>query len=112
MSENHIVIRTKEARFFGDVIVLEKESGIKVWDHQDALSNVAVDNGTAYFLTEDMKLLGIEISTGNILVEATIQPKAIDSTNNVYQLTVSHDIVVVYFDGGNQLTAFQVSFAD
>ena len=110
LSDNYIIIRTREARSLGTTIALNQKTGEIVWEHSNILSNVVVDQQIVYFLTEDMQLIGADIHTGDVLVSASFSPnEAVDSVNNVYQIAAEDGKVVIYFGGTHQLSAYDFS---
>ncbi|KAA3663141.1 MAG: hypothetical protein DWQ04_11555 [Chloroflexi bacterium] len=107
-SDQHIILRTDKAQFLGTAIALGKDTGEIIWEYPDVLTNIAVDNFVAYFLTADMRLVGIDIETGSTLLNIDFEPnEALDAVNNVYQITAINDIIVVYFGGTKQLSAYR-----
>lgn len=109
LSDNYIIIRTNAARFLGSVSALNRETGEIIWEHSKVLSNVVVAQQRVYFLTQDMQLIGTDIDTGDVLISASFSPnEAVDSVNNVYQITVDNNRIVIYFGGTHELSAFNI----
>lgn len=110
ISDDHIVLRTNEVRFLGTGLSVNEASGQIIWEYSNILSNIAVDDSVAYFLTEDMQLVGKDIRNGQVLFNINFEPnEAVSPENNVYQIAANNNIVVIYFGGANQLSAFRIS---
>ena len=104
--EHGIIVQTGLDSIFS----LNPSTGEILWGHENVISNTATDGTNVYFLTDEAKLLAIDIETGVISGEVQFLPKSIAHIQNrVFRVTASEDYLVVYFGDSNELFAFQIN---
>lgn len=109
LTESVIVARSGDTKFLGTVFAVDNATGDLIWEYKDVLSNVTVDSSTAFFLTSDIKLIAIDIETGEILDQMVFTSNLIqDGTSDIhYFVAASNNIVLVYLGDSQQLFAFR-----
>ncbi len=108
LTKNAIVARVGEARFSGIVFAVDRTTGNLLWHYEDVLSNVAVTDSIAFFLTDDVQLVAVDVSSGRVVGEVNFTPDRIDDpVNTPFHVASSDGIAVVYFGDGRQLFAFR-----
>ena len=87
-----------------------------LWDLEipNIVSNIAIENNTIFFLTDDAALWSVNGKTGDPLATLTFESKnSVISLSNGYPfrhyIIASDDIVVVYLGDSHQLFAFHFS---
>ena len=111
LTNDVIVIRTRENHYEGHVLAIDKATGILIWEMSDALSNVVVTDSIAHYLTSDLLLRSVDINSGEIIGETDFTPsKAMDPVNNVYQIAADEAMIFIYFGGAHQLSAFYFDY--
>ncbi|WP_420641799.1 PQQ-binding-like beta-propeller repeat protein [Candidatus Leptofilum sp.] len=92
----------------GQLVAIDQVTGNILWKQENVASNIAVENGTAYFLTEGAQLLVADAKTGEILRKLVFSPAPLqDVSNHGFYVAVSDDILVVYFGDSQNLFAFR-----
>ncbi len=110
LTKNAIVARSGEARFSGTVFAVDQFTGNLLWQYEDVLSNVAVTDSTAFFLTKNVQLVAVDISNGKIVGKVSFTPDWVDDpVNSAFYVASNAGIVVVYFGDSRQLFAFRLS---
>lgn len=113
LTDTAVVLRTDVAYFPGKAVAIQRDSGNTIWEYTDVLSNVAVSESVAYFLTTDMKLLGVDVDTGVIFMEIDFSTDELSDSeivNNVFQVAANKFFLIVYFGDRHQLSAYRYSF--
>lgn len=94
---------------------LEATTSNLLWQTDDiAYGNVAVNNGVAYFLTNQTELLAINVRNGQTITSVQLVPdipqdQLSQRELSPFDVTVSGDIVAVYMGDSFQLFAFRFS---
>ncbi|GJM39891.1 MAG: hypothetical protein DHS20C20_01730 [Ardenticatenaceae bacterium] len=92
----------------GQLVALDQATGNILWKHANVASNIAVENGVVYFLTEDAQLLVADPRTGEILRKLVFSPAPLQNvSNHGFYVAVSGDILLVYFGDSQNLFALR-----
>lgn len=104
-----VLVRADSGDSFGQIKVLDRDTGEIVWEmlENNVISNVAVSDSTAFFLTFSAELIAIDVKTGQNV-------GSIQFTNGNIQLgedrgffvAANEGNVFVYFGDSRQLFAF------
>jgi outer membrane protein assembly factor BamB len=106
---NMLFIREGEGTLLGNVLALNRQTGDTVWEtDNNVVSNVAVSDSTAFFLTSSAELIAIDVETGQ-------KVGSLQFTNGETQLgedrgyfvAASGGNVLVDLGDGRQLFAFR-----
>lgn len=105
LAEGSLLLRTGET--FGQAISLDARTGQLLWEYEDVISNIAVANSAAFFLTRAGELLAVDIQSGAILAEVSFETaKFQDIERFGYYVAAWEDEVLVNLGDGRQLFAF------
>jgi outer membrane protein assembly factor BamB len=108
-----ILVRTGDV--LGNVYAIDRETGRVLWGFSsNVVSNIAVSDNNAYFLTVDSHLRVVNLQTGELIGEVVFAPslqelEPLDLANRKFYVAASEDIVAVYFGSSRQLFTFQLS---
>ncbi len=104
--KNMIIFRTGDE--FGTVYALNMNTGEQIWRHGNVMSNVAVSDSVAYFVTTEAQLSARDIASGDILASVAFQPAENLESNLAFPIGVaaSQNVVLVYFGGSRQMFGF------
>lgn len=96
---------------YSPITALRKDDGSVVWKfEQNVVSNIAIDNSNAYFVTENAQLVAVNSQTGEVLGIADFTPKFdknFDFVNTSIFIAAYDKVVALYFENTNQLTIMQ-----
>ncbi len=111
LTDKAIVARSGDTSFLGIAFAVDNSTGDLIWEFKDALSNVAISNYTAFFLTKDIQLIAVDIETGKILGQVDfISNQERDRTADIHHFVAAgYNIVLVYLGDSQQLFAFRFS---
>ena len=111
--------------FEGQLVSINKDSGEILWStpKPDSLlfsdrvvSNIAVDNGVLYYLSQDSQLRAINVIDGSLIDQVSFSPSLfeLDEHYNSHRFDVTADngIVAVHFGDSFQLFVFQFQQKD
>ncbi len=110
-TDDLIIVRT--GRVSGPIYAIDQITGRILWDFQSGVvSNIAVADNKAYFLTETSRLSVINIQTGELISEIEFYPSVLelddfDLVNRKFYVAAAENIVAVYFGSSRQLFTFQ-----
>lgn len=113
-TEDFIVIQTGIISL-NAFYVIDRKDGTVVWESdENVASNVSVDGGNLFYLTEDSRLIAQNMKSGEIIGEVSFSPalhdmERIDFVNSEFSVVASDGYVLVYFGSGRQLFAFRFS---
>jgi hypothetical protein len=77
-----------------------------------AISNIAIDNRTSYWITSSGRLVGVDIQTGQTLTTLEFSPRFasdFDYLNKAPIVAAGNGYVVIYFADKQQLSVFRVA---
>lgn len=98
---------------YSPITALSKDDGSEVWKfEQNIVSNIALDNSNAYFVTENSQLVAVNSQTGEVLGVADFTPKFdkdFDFVNTSIFIAAYNKVVAVYFENTRQITIMQFS---
>ncbi len=107
---------------YGSVKAVSLGNENQLWNiYEPAVSNIAVDNSTAYFVTMNTELVAADIQTGEILGRLPFTPEfdpnfdyydlshhsSFDFLNEAPTVAAGNGYVVVYFQDKKQLSVFR-----
>lgn len=75
-----------------------------------AVSNIAVDGATAYWMTLSGQLVAVDVQTGQVLATLTFSPgfsSSFDYLNDAPSVAAGNNYVAVYFKDKEQLSVFR-----
>ena len=108
--DNSIVLRTGHGTTLGRVRVFDRQTNGLLWEtDQNVISNVAVANNRAYFLTGLAELVAMDVWTGSVVGRVTFAPVNIVADEYGFYVAASENNVFVYFGDSQQLFAFRFS---
>jgi outer membrane protein assembly factor BamB len=67
LSSGILLVRSGTSASEGTIYALDSVTGDVLWEYAGVVSNVAVQDSTAYFLTSNAQLLAVNIREGNIV---------------------------------------------
>jgi outer membrane protein assembly factor BamB len=116
-----IIAGGNRLNLLGRAIALERRTGTVLWQYDNVVSNVAVNNSTVFFLqmdedavwdsryVSDVYLLAVDMKTGSTVASMQFDPPGLTFGNRSFQYDVAvHDnIVLVYLSDGRQLIALR-----
>lgn len=109
------VIVVQPSRYLGQVYAFDSLNGRFLWKSEhNVVSDVAVRNDIAYFLTDDAELMFVDIANGGILNSVQFEPNYLDlrsSSGDTYPYFVrtSGDYLLIYFGDSWELIAFRIA---
>lgn len=107
---------------YGSVQALSLSTGNPLWIiDEPVVSNIAVDDSTAYFVTMNTELVAVNVPTGEILGRLSFTPEfdpnfdaydpnyhsSFDFLNEAPTVAAGNDYIVVYFEDKRQLSVFR-----
>jgi outer membrane protein assembly factor BamB len=111
LNNSVVFVRTGHVR--GTVYALDGETGRIIWEKEDAVSNVAVSNSIAFYVTIDGEVMAIDAQTGETMGRLKFNTEELvdinTSDNPPYYVEAVDDMVFVYFGDTWQLFAFRFS---
>lgn len=113
LAEDVILLNTIRRDIGVLALALESTTGSLLWEYKGVVSNIAVGNSIAYFFTDALQLVALDIKTGEILSELSFSSEREIPDNSPYFVTnkvyvaTSQGVVLVYFRGSLQLFAFR-----
>jgi outer membrane protein assembly factor BamB len=111
LTNKFIVARSGSTGFLGIAFAIDRVTGELIWEFNDVLSNVAVSDDTAFFLTSDVQLIAVDIETGEKVGQVSFgSNREPDHRSHIhYFVAASNGIVLVYFGESQQLFSFRFS---
>jgi outer membrane protein assembly factor BamB len=90
---------------------LDRETGKLLWEYPNTLGNVTVGNSVVYVMTSNVRVVVLDITTGQSLGEINFSPNKVQYApyNKFYLSANNNNLLLVYFGGNNQLFAFRFS---
>jgi outer membrane protein assembly factor BamB len=107
---------------YGSVKAFSPGTGNQLWAiDEPVVSNIAVDDSTAYFVTMNTELIAVNIPTGEILGRLSFTPEfdpgfdyydpnyrsSFDFLNEAPTVAADNNYIVVYFEDKKQLSVFR-----
>ena len=108
------VIVVQPSRYLGQVYAFDSLNGRFVWKSEhNVVSDVAIRNGIAYFLTDNAELMFVDISSGDIIDSVQFEPQYLDLRSNSgdtdpYFVRTSGDYLLIYFGDSWELIAYRI----
>jgi hypothetical protein len=107
--------------FGGRLVSINKDSGEIIWStpKPDSLlfsdrvvSNIAVDDGVLYYLSQDSQLRAVNVIDGSLIDQVSFSPSLLELDEHYnrhrFDVTADNGIVAVHFGDSFQLFVFQV----
>jgi len=111
LNDGRVFVRTNHN--VGPIYALDATTGHTLWEKEDVISNVAVSNSTAFYVTIDGEVMADDAQTGEIVGLLKLNTEELidinSSDNPPYYIEVVDDMVFVYFGDTWQLFAFRFS---
>lgn len=108
IQNNTVYLRTG-VYTLGQIHAINQGNGEVLWETlpNNVISNVAVSDGIAYYLTLDLYLRAVDAQSGELLDKVKFQPSnTINIEENHYFVAADNSNVVIYLDDTNQLFSF------
>ncbi len=111
LTKDVIIARIDDAEMPTSVIALDRETGKLLWEYPNTLGNVTVGNSVVYVMTLSVRVVALDITTGQSLGEINFSPNKVQYApyNKFYLSANNNNLLLVYFGGNNQLFAFRFS---
>lgn len=110
------IIRSKDqilaygqSRTHAQLIALNRENGTILWQmSQDIKSNLAIDQGVLFFVTEDSELVAVDMQTGREEGSVAFSPVAEQGSGHYTEVTIATERgkVFVHFASSGQIFYF------
>ncbi len=111
LNDNRVFVRTNYV--VGPIYALDAVTGHTLWGKEDVVSNVAVSNSTAFYVTIDGEVMAVDAQTGETVGRLKFNAEElvdIDTSDNThYYVEAVDDMMFVYFGDTWQLFAFRFS---
>jgi outer membrane protein assembly factor BamB len=109
--DESIVFRTGSGWLLGKVHTFDRQTKTLLWEtDKNVVSNVAVDQSTAYFLTDSAELIARYIRTGRVVGKVEFAPKDITAEDDRgFYVAADDNHVFVYFGDSRQLFALNLN---
>lgn len=94
---------------FSDVIAIDNLSGRQIWKYRNKIvSDLAAKSGVIYAIRTDAAIVAIDLATGEEIGYISIEPHVTETStrSNAYLITVSEDMLFVYYSDSQELIAF------
>ncbi|WP_420628305.1 PQQ-binding-like beta-propeller repeat protein [Candidatus Leptofilum sp.] len=108
LADNSVLLRKDDGTMPGTVIALHPETGMPLWQtNQNVISNVAIADSTAFFLTDSAELVAYNIESGQQIGSVQFSGETVLlEADRGYFVAAGGENVFVYFGDGRQLFAF------
>ncbi len=104
-----LLIRQNEGTSLGKILALNEQHGDVVWETEnDVVSNVAVNDSTAFFLTSSAKLFAIDVETGQKIGFVQFAKGDVQlAESRGFFVAANEEDVFVYMGDSRQLFSFR-----
>jgi outer membrane protein assembly factor BamB len=111
LTKDVIIARIGDAKMPTSVIALDRETGKLLWEYPNTLGNVTVGNSVLYVMTSSIRVVALDIMTGQSLGEIDFSPNKVQYApyDKFYLSANNNNLLLVYSGGNNQLFAFRFS---
>jgi hypothetical protein len=111
LTKDIIVARIGDAEMPTSVIALDRATGKLLWEYPNTLGNVTVGSSVVYVMTSSVRVVALDIATGQSLGEIEFSPNKVQYApyNRFYLSANDNNLLLVYFGGNNELFAFRFS---